>query len=137
MAPSRTAPAVGRLAKAASGALAAAGAKLAGEHGPELIVPPAAVAVTPPPQVSAARADELRSAYLSAKDALDAAKGKIQAEMGLSDVLLIAETGELLAENPATESSVFDKTRFRAEHPEVPLDDYMKPRTQRRFRVLA
>lgn len=125
-----------KLAQAASTALAHASAKLAGE--PNVVQEIAAEAeVSNPPRVSEARAADLRSAYLAAKEAMDAAKGAILAEMGTSDILLIAETGALLAENVPTPSSVFDKTRFRADHPELPLDDYMKPRVTRRFKVLT
>jgi len=141
MAPSRTAPAVGRLAKAASGALAAAGVKLAGEDS----APSAdtAVATVAPASIPRARATVLVRAYRraekrvdAAKEALDTAKAAIVEEMGAADVLQVAETGRPVAEIKTDQSLVFDQTRFRTEHPDVAAG-YMKPQPRRRFRVLG
>lgn len=142
MAPSRTAPAVGKLAKVASGALAAAGAKLTGDT-PTVGESATVTAPVPPAQVSKARATVLQRAYRraekrvdAAKEALDAAKADIVEAMGAADVLQVTETGKPVAELKSVESLIFDQARFRTEHP-TEASEYMKPRVQRRFRLLT
>lgn len=140
MAQSRTAPAVGKLARAASSVLATAGAKLTGgEPAPQPDVAPE----LPVNEVSRAEAAVLLKAYrraerrsAAAKEALDAAKAAILAIMGAGEVLQIAETGKPFAEHRTITSLQFDQTRFRSEHP-TQAAEYMRPRTQRRFRVLT
>ena len=125
MAATRTAPAaVGKLAKAASNALASAGAKLTGDE-PAAATDTVAevVEVVPPTVVPKAQATVLLRAYRkaekragAAKDALDAAKAAIVEAMGPADVLQVAETGKTVAEIKTVESLVFEQTRYRAEH---------------------
>lgn len=133
----------GKLAQAASTALA----KLAGEPQPNVVqeLEPAgpAAEVVPPAQITRARAAELRKAWRKAeqraedaREALDAAKAAILAEMGAADVLQVIETGKAFAEHKAVTSLRFDQTTFRAEHPDQAAG-YMKPQTSRRFRVLT
>jgi hypothetical protein len=142
MAPSRTAPAaVGKLTKAAAGALATASAKLAGqdpavgESSTPDVVPPAALPkarVTP--LVRAYRRAEKR--VDAAKEALDEAKAAIVEAMGAADVLQVEETGRPVAEFKTVESLRFNQTRFRSEHP-TEASEYMEPQSARRFRVLT
>lgn len=142
MATPRTAPAVSKLAQAASTALAHASAKLAGEPTEPNVVEEIAPDI-PVNEVSQAEADALRKAYRraerrveTAREALEAAKADILAAMGAAEVLQVAETGKPFAEHKTVTSLVFDQTRYRAEHPEQAAG-YMKPRTQRRFKVLT
>ena len=144
MTTSRTATTASALAAAASGALATVSAKLAGEPEPNVVAPlVTASAGERYAAVPKAEADLLRRAYRAAerraekaRQALDAAKADILARMGGHDVLVVAETGKPLAEHKPVESLIFDQVRFRAEHPDESAG-YMKPRVQRRFRVLT
>lgn len=128
----------GKIAHAASAALAQASAKLAGQPTPDADTVPA----TEPATVPKAKADALRKKYRSAerrvdsaREALDEAKADILAAMGAADALNVAETGKPFAEHKTVASLTFDQTRYRAEHPEEAAG-YMKERIQRRFRVL-
>ena len=130
-----------RLAQAASTALAHASAKLAGETQPNVVedITPD----VPVNEVSKAEADALRKAYRraerrveAAREALESAKADILAVMGAAEVLQVAETGKPFAEHRTITSLVFDQIRFRTEHPDQAVA-YMKPRTQRRFKVLT
>jgi hypothetical protein len=129
----------GKLAQAASAALAQASAKLAGDTTPGTLTPlPPASA-----EIPKTRADALRKKYRSAerrvdsaREALDAAKADILAEMGAAEVLQVAETGKPFAEHKTVVSLTFDQTRFRSEHPDEAAS-YMKERLTRRFRVLT
>lgn len=132
----------GKLAQAASAALAQASAKLAPPIEREALVWEAADEV-PPAEVPKARADALRKKYRSAerrvdtaKEALATAKAEILAEMGAAEVLQIAETGRPFAEFKTITSLTFDATRFRTDNPDLAAG-YMKPQSSRRFRLIA
>lgn len=127
----------GKLAQAASAALAQASAKLAP------VITSEAADEVPPAELPKSRADALRKKYRSAerrvdtaKEALATAKAEIVAEMGAAEVLQIAETGRPFAELKTITSITFDATRFRTDNPDLAAG-YMKPQSSRRFRLIA